>query len=521
MKKVLAMLLALTMVVGMSLTSFAANNGDDGICGTKDDTGIIELKGITHENGLNVTAYKIIEARYDGNDNFSGYQLLYPGSGIDMDVVDAWQNVLITEDHLNSIIAAKKVESDEDYTRQYTLKRDGDYYKAEVQVGSYLVMIENAEEAIYSPVVVSVNYLNKDGKNVIFDGAVGVEEIYGVVDGDAWVKKAEHPTFTKTEADANGDTYNDGLYGNSVNAGSDVNYTLTITPIPYYGGTHPVFNVVDTLGDGLTYKAGSLKVTVNGEPFTDYKLDVEDQVITVDFAADVTEDNPVYTLNDKQGKTVVITYTATLNDSANLNSVANVNNAVLNYTKDSKVVGEEVSIEEKTYTYTFDVKSNLIKVNEDNEALAGATFELYTKDENGNKEEYSNGFCNIEGRYIVTTDENGQLDLKGLEAGTYYLQEIEAPEGYSVNTHEYTIVIAATYATAEHATLDEGELAGYTVTVDDQEVGTGENPFKIPNTKLSSLPSTGGIGTTIFTVAGCGIMIAAAFFFFASRKKEN
>ena len=52
-------------------------------------------------------------------------------------------------------------------------------------------------------------------------------------------------------------------------------------------------------------------------------------------------------------------------------------------------------------------------------------------------------------------------------------------------------------------------------------VVVGNSTTDIPNTKLVALPSTGGIGTTIFTVAGCGIMIAAAFFFFASRKKEN
>ena len=82
--------------------------------------------------------------------------------------------------------------------------------------------------------------------------------------------------------------------------------------------------------------------------------------------------------------------------------------------------------------------------------------------------------------------------------------------------------------------IDETDkvIKSYTITIDGTTVeswvkpatGTADatiNMLTVMNTKLIALPSTGGIGTTIFTVAGCGIMIAAAFFFFASRKKEN
>ena len=78
---------------------------------------------------------------------------------------------------------------------------------------------------------------------------------------------------------------------------------------------------------------------------------------------------------------------------------------------------------------------------------------------------------------------------------------------------------------------DDGTLATWSVTIDGKtstftsnSEGTWEsvkNETHIVNTTLSSLPSTGGIGTTIFTIVGCGIMIAAAGLFFASRRKEN
>ena len=84
--------------------------------------------------------------------------------------------------------------------------------------------------------------------------------------------------------------------------------------------------------------------------------------------------------------------------------------------------------------------------------------------------------------------------MKGLDEGTYKIVEEKAPKGYSV------------------------------VDVADQTISAGQNAnitVKVTDTKLSALPHTGGIGTTIFTIAGCAITVAAAFFFFTSRKKAN
>ena len=209
----------------------------------------------------------------------------------------------------------------------------------------------------------------------------------------------------------------------------------------------------------------------------------------------------------------------------------NVNTAVLNYTKDSKVDGESAlgTIEEKTYTYSFDLNNFLTKTNEKGEVtedLTGAKFGLYT-DEKCTKA-YKNTFNKSidpskDGFYF--TDKSGKLSIKGLEAGTYYLKELAAPSGYSVNTHVFKIEIGATYADADAQGKDEGRLTSWTLKVDENQVTVDKdknpNGFVIKNTKLSSLPSTGGIGTTIFTIAGCAIMVAAAGLFFASRRKAN
>ena len=119
---------------------------------------------------------------------------------------------------------------------------------------------------------------------------------------------------------------------------------------------------------------------------------------------------------------------------------------------------------------------------------------------------------------------DGNIYITGLDAGTYYLKETKAPEGYSLNDTVYKIEVTPTI---ENEVLKSWTIAvnGETVrtfTVNDGEVIVeGEKETEIKNTKLANLPETGGIGTTIFTIGGCAIMIAAAGLFFASRRKAN
>ena len=96
----------------------------------------------------------------------------------------------------------------------------------------------------------------------------------------------------------------------------------------------------------------------------------------------------------------------------------------------------------------------------------------------------------------VEVDANGILKIVGLDEGNYHFEEVVAPDGYSIN-----------------------EL-GLTVTVANED-GKRDVQDNFEDTKLSALPSTGGIGTTIFTVGGCAIMIVAAGLYFASRRKQE
>lgn len=105
----------------------------------------------------------------------------------------------------------------------------------------------------------------------------------------------------------------------------------------------------------------------------------------------------------------------------------------------------------------------------------------------------------------ITTDDNGKATVNGLTVGTYFFKEVVAPDGYSINPNDVQFTMIEK-KTNDVTTGVEAANASKIIMHDD---------------KLSSLPETGGIGTTIFTIAGCVIMIAAAGLFFASRKKSD
>ena len=141
--------------------------------------------------------------------------------------------------------------------------------------------------------------------------------------------------------------------------------------------------------------------------------------------------------------------------------------------------------------------------------LSGAGFEVF--DQNNNKLKFDR---ESDGVYVynpngsvteVFTKADGTVTVKGLECGIYTMKETTAPDGYSLNTETKNFEIKL--------------VAGKDKAESETDIINGVNT--INDTKLSALPSTGGIGTTIFTIAGCVIMIAAAGLFFASRKKSD
>lgn len=526
MRKIFAVLLTLAMVLAMSIPTFAAvNPGSDTILGTSDDTATITVNGINNEKNIQVKAYKVIEANYNGAGNtFNGYTSKYTDVIPQADVTKDLKS--LTADQLKKLARKVTATTAADYTLTETGENTG-IWTADVAAGTYLILVTGTEAHSYNPMVVSAYYVNENGVTNINEGTLSLETT------SATAKKSDAPNIYKQITNTNGNDF-----GNSVEVGDVVDYQITVDPIPNYNGSYPVFKVVDTLSDGLEFNKieGNFvdPVVKVGERTlakgTDYTVKFDGQVMTVDFVVD-----KAYKLNDYTRNTLTITYSAKVNDKVLSWKENNTNTAVLNYTTDSKTENHTKTIDKTTYTYTFDIGGEatgniLVKTGKNNNpkaALGGAVFGLYKSTDTEGKDlaisDIEKASADTAYKTDTSDDATGNLEFTKLKKGTYYLKELTAPDGYSVNTHVYTIVIDTKHN-------DVGTLESWTVTIDGNLVATFTTnsetkpeftPINIVNTTLSALPSTGGIGTTIFTIAGCLIMVTAAGLFFASRKRTN
>ena len=541
MKKILAMLLALTMVLGMSLTSMAASVTDAtegleipvngaGDAAVYKHAQLIEVDTTT-ETGWKFSSDKIAEKFITAFDADSTddeeptaqeviWQLIkkqagnkeIPGMPEDTeaaaagDIAEALRNIKNADPTILALIDGKKVYA------------PGVYY------------IDAEEEGyVYNPMTAYVSFYTYEG-----DNAPSGLESEGT---DA--KKVDNQ-LEKTNN--NGDAVTE--------IGKEVTYTITTT-VPYItADNNSNFTITDTIS-GAEYKLSGTEMVVSvkigsGEAFNkNATLTTEKDSFTLDLTTEAkTEGNA--------GKTLVITYTATVTDTVVHNSVTSTDgehNASTNnylFTGTVKLTKIDADNETKKLEDAEFVVRKSIVTGEGESATTTYTYAVCTAgtDATGKitykvsdwitEDEYEADKVKAEREYAtnIATDANGEVSVAGLDNSEIYeFIEVIAPTGYSVNeapapiewknaTTETRYVVKKTDGTVEDritaAVKDNGEEGVYSYT---KTIVTGV--AKMSDTKLNALPSTGGIGTTIFTVAGCGIMIAAAFFFFASRKKES
>ncbi len=581
-KKVVAMLLALTMVLGMGMTAFAAN-------GKPESTDTIEVKisGIT--KGAEVTLYQIASGKYQKSGvELIGYDWIEPN--LFTEVTDETTNVKTVKPTANEIVevgyrlqgktVGEKLPLTAMNTWTDTVGADGTYTKS-VTAGAYIAIISHDGE-VYNPVLLSATY-GAEG-NLTTD-AVNVAD--GYLYGTQAVAKKTTPDVEKEVTGGTADeTYND-KDGNPIQTASvgDV-LTYTVTPtMPQYpvNALNKTFYIADRMTAGLTFIADSIQITIDDEVITGAKNEkgiytfTNNAGIVIARAKSESLDgmngfNLSFDYEKLQNSTSgavatpVVTYKAVVNEDAVVGKDGNNNDVDMFYAKDPSAgetwddldetpdgaEGVEKKEDQKiVYTYQVSFK----KVQEDGQTpLAGAIFGIYDKD----------------GKLVdqVTTNDEGYAVSTNVSAGTYTIKELVAPTGYTLNTNSYTVTAewtSATYEVTETVTdrtytteapskdavqvgwiangvfyvnksdAPEGAKPAYlestntttvkdggTVTNDKAGAGAGTVLLgkNIPNTKLTSLPSTGGIGTTIFTIGGCLIMIAAAGLFFASRRKS-
>lgn len=293
----------------------------------------------------------------------------------------------------------------------------------------------------------------------------------------------------------------------------------------YYDKYSVIFH--DTLSDGITYdRPDSVVIKSNGKTYvipndsSKYTIGLESQNYLVVKIPDVKAcaKDAGFDLND--GATITVTYTAHLNENAAVNgSAENKNSVRLQYSNNPRPDGEywgytpNYTPESEVYVYTYQLNNTKHQNTENGPVLQGAGFRLYSDADYKNEVElYQDGkfyypIKNASNKQAVEmkSAEDGTFNVKGLDAGTYYLKETTTPEGFTPCS-----VIPPVTIKANHKG-NQVDLNGSTLST------------TIINKKAGgiTLPSTGGIGTTLFYVVGGGLMVAAIVLLVTKKRMEN
>ena len=347
--------------------------------------------------------------------------------------------------------------------------------------------------------------------------------------------KVEKPTVEKKvyDNDDNSTSGDNNSWGSSADHAINEEFKFRlIAKLPasegraydYYKKYTVCFN--DTLSEGITFdKLDTVEIT-NGDGGASQVIDAANYTrtpngsqffkLSIDDVKTCAEG-----LDLNKGATITVTYTAHLNDKAYVNtgsgSTENKNSVRLQYSNNPRPDGEywgytpNYTPESEVYVYTYQLNNTKRAETENGTPLPGAGFKLYSdKAYEHEVKLYKEGnfYYPIKNALDKTPVEmksadDGTFNVRGLDAGTYYLKETTPPTGYSACANK-EIVISATHD-VNHVDLS-GNLS---TTIINKKAGG------------ITLPSTGGIGTTLFYVVGGGLMVAAIVLLVTKKRMEN
>lgn len=335
----------------------------------------------------------------------------------------------------------------------------------------------------------------------------------------------------------------DGKKAEDFGIGDTVTYQLTSKVPDMTGYNSYTFKFSDTLSQGLDLKE-VLSVKVGNTALTAKNIGAN----TYALAYDKNTRTLTVTLNDfynsyknRTGETITVVYTATLNKDAVIGMNPNTNKAVVEYSNNPK--SDETGKSEPSivdvHTFDFTIYKYYLK-DQNKTALASAEFELYKANAAGTAAD-ENAKINIvdEGNGVyrqatpgeasasakIVSDEDGKVLVKGLKAGTYYLRETKAPEGYNKLLRDIKVEIKANYDGTT------GKLTSYSVdytyngnTTNGTAIKDKDNSpeVAVENKTGAQLPSTGSKGALMVTLAGIVLFGAlTASKAFGKKKAKN
>ena len=477
--KLAGILLALAMVLGIAATAFAEG-----------ETGSITIYDAAV--GQTYTIYQILDLEsYNKEARAYAYK-----------ATTAWNTFINSE-------AIKGIYVEVDAQGYVTWKGDADAAAFAKLAQKYAKDNSIANQGSVTATTTTVSFNGLDLGYYLVDTTLGTLCSLDTTNPDVVMQeKNEVPTNVKTvEEDSTGN------YGekNDADIGQTVNFKSTITAQP--GAENYVFH--DSMSAGLTY-TGDAKI------YTDEAMtqELETAYYTVNATPDDSDTFDITFEQDYLNTITAVTklyvkYSATLNASAKVGIEGNPNESKLSYGEINQETGKPGSTTppSETNTYTWDVDVFKYTMNGETEkALAGATFTLRKNADGSNPIALVSEGNNVyrvaktnENDTVteITTDATGKFTIKGLDADTYYLTETAAPAGYNKLAAPVTIVIG-----------ENGVVNGTT------EAPQGVDEVKVLNQSGTELPSTGGIGTTIFYIVG-GVLVVGAVVLLVTKKRMN
>lgn len=471
LKKYFGVLLAMIMVLSMSTVAFAAH-------GTNDNSGSITINDA--EKGHTYNAYQVLVLE-SYNTEAKAYS--YKANA-------AWKGWL------------------EEQTQYVSIDAQG-----------YVTWVKDADPAAFAKAALAHAEENKitptdaktaDSTTVAF---TGLNLGYYLIDTTLGTlcsldtttpnvemeEKNEVPSQEKEVQEDSNDSWGDE---NTAEIGDTVNYRTTISAKKGAQG----YVLHDVMSAGLTLNENS--VTVTGLTKGQDANNGDYHVVTTGLSDGCTFEvvfHQSYLDTITTNTDIVVTYSAVVNENAQVSPSPNPNKTTLKYGEGSKF--ETLPSETKTYTFKVDV----VKTDDDNKVLDGAQFKLYDAKNGGNEialVEVSDGVYRLtkDGEtgveYITTV--NGELEIKGFDANTnYYLEETKAPDGY--NKLAERVEIAVKNANLEASVSNDTWQSG---------------GVHIVNKAGDLLPITGGMGTTILYIIG-GVLVVAAGSMLVIRRKRR
>lgn len=462
-KRISSLLLALLMILTMSVTTFAAE-----AAGTTETTGT--TGSITIDNpveGQNYTAYKIFDVVYSG-DNYS----------YTIEKSNEWFSVVenYAKDKSNSLTLTQVNGKD-----TYIVKKEADFSASDF---SSALQKQVTEKTM--------------GKELISAG--GKASVTGLDLGYYFVTSTSGALCNLTTTnpivtihDKNDVPFEKTEDKSTANVGDTVIYTIKGKVPDTTGFTKYTYLITDEMSKGLTFKK-DVKVTVGGEDKTSECVRTYD---VGDDANKFTVSIPV--INYKVGDPIEVTYTATLNEKAI--AAISKNEATLTYSNDPTIDTPKTTTPQEQKVYSSKIEIDKYEAGKEGTKLPGAEFVLY-KEEDSKKLYYKWNATDEKVEWVEvtdatkkTTDDNGAASFEGLANGTYYLEETKAPAGYNPLSGPQEIKVDVN-ATNETLTTTA----------------------KVANSTGTILPSTGGMGTTLFYVIG-GIFVLASVVLLITRKR--